>query len=167
MRRQRIRMDVNALTYKLSILTDYELGYLAGLIDGEGYIVMQIVNKNKRPSFGSTVGICNTDERIHAWLENKIGGVTKWDPGCPSPTKPNGKVKYMGRWVAHGRACLAVVSKVSPLLIIKRDKAECIVRYYASISKKRTWISDEEFSRRSGIYAEMCALRRKIDRVPA
>lgn len=89
--------------------------YLAGIIDGEGCIRM-----NNSPRLQVT----STDPRLMNWLHTRLRGYV-WSEDRKPPCKPI----YV--WELSARAALAVIRDVRPFLVMKRDQADIVIRYYS------------------------------------
>ena len=91
-------------------LTDVQRSYIAGIVDGEGYI-----NWARRTC--CRVGIANTNKELIDWLEKTVFGSVVYDHKM---TNPNWKQDW--RWTLEGsvksRAFLMVMY---PFLIVKRE----------------------------------------------
>ncbi len=94
---------------KIEALSDTEAAYIAGMIDGEGSIIL--TNGRLVMSMGST---CH---EIILWFHEKIGGRSYfYATGSGLGTKP------FWRWhLSKVRAAAALVKKIRPWMIIKRD----------------------------------------------
>lgn len=88
------------------------VGYIAGLIDGEGTIM-------NKPYFRS-VTIVNTDAALIEWL-GRIGGSVQWRT---KQAKDGIKRKPLGAWsVCDALGMHRLLVAIEPHLIIKRERA--------------------------------------------
>jgi hypothetical protein len=94
-----------------------ELGYLVGLLDGEGSFVV-------RRGVASVV-IYNTSTALMGWLSDRIGGHVGGSPDR------RGRTPCYAWAVTAQRDVQALCHAVLPLLIVKRDAAE---RVYAHVT---------------------------------
>lgn len=93
-----------------------KLGYLAGLLDGEGSI--QIRSKHSGRSVACKIAIYSTTRGVMDWLLAEIGGVVLWDE---ARMKRRGW-KPIGAWCLYrARDVSAVLEAIAPLLIVKAD----------------------------------------------
>src|SRR6516165_10827668 len=104
----------------------YEMGYFAGLLDGEGSI--SLVRSHAKRTRGRyvypLVRIANTDPAVMTWLTTKIGmGVRSHQQ------RHDGRKDVMHFAWACGDA-IAILRWIAPLLIIKRDRAELVLDLY-------------------------------------
>ena len=65
-------VKLNLYTQIYSSLPDIELGYIAGIIDGEGCITVKCAGKNNSMRVILSIGSC--DFELIEWLKNRIGG---------------------------------------------------------------------------------------------
>lgn len=107
----------------LGHLTDIERGYIAGLFDGEGSIV--ILRAERLPPYatawGFSVTITNTDPRVIEWLLLKLPGSTYSINATPGF---NRKPAYT--WRLHLVRGVIFCREIAHLLIVKRAEAELV-----------------------------------------
>jgi hypothetical protein len=123
-------------------LTEAEKGYLAGIIDGEGCILMNR-EKGKKGDYiyRVFVTIANTSMKLHEWLEEKLPGrgyVRQAYPGEKrSPTSHPERWKTSYNWTISGsRVAIVLLREIAPYLIIKREQAELLVNGYVHLSSE-------------------------------
>jgi hypothetical protein len=108
--------------------TESTLGYLAGILDGEGTITL---HRGARKQVFITIS--NTDTKLMSWLKT-IGGSVQ-----------NRKISKLGTkvcfvWKVVGRADVeAFLRAVYPYMRIKKDKALLAIRTLVSYRKQREW----------------------------
>jgi hypothetical protein len=101
----------------LTVPTDRaRLGYIAGLVDGEGTIsVLQRGSRRPRAS----VSISNTDTQLMEWLA-QLGGHVYWERKAHARG-----YKRRAVWtVAQALGCSRLLVAIEPYLVIKRSKAQ-------------------------------------------
>lgn len=96
-----------------------EAAYLAGIIDGEGTILVYPRPPSSRLSV--RVVVVNTDEPLMDWLET-LGGNRNWK--TTRPTNYSDHPKPCWSWVVNGMNAVAILKQVLPYMIIKKAKAE-------------------------------------------
>lgn len=101
----------------VSVPTGADLGYLAGLFDGEGNLQMR---HKRRGSLACKIAIYSTTAGVMDWLTEHVGGAVQWD---------RARMKRRG-WLPIGAWCVYRVQDVAvlltamlPLLIVKRAAA--------------------------------------------
>ena len=118
-------------------MTETELGYIAGIIDGEGtiYISRRIPKDNHHRTVihRAFVIIVNTNLELLSWITAKIGqgSISKHNGSPALQTKPCFK------YVICGPAAAKLLSDILPMLIVKRKRAEIAIRLHL----EGTWIS--------------------------
>jgi len=135
-------------------------GWLGGIIDGEGYIVLNSRQQTKRrernlvPMFG----IVNTDELLITTVESlltELGvGYYRNDRAATSKWK-----KTMRIVVAGAKRCSKFLTAVQPYLISKKNHAELVLEFIESRLSKNRLLPYSE--RELEIYA---ALKRRTQR---
>jgi len=102
-----------------------ELGYIAGLLDGEGHITWNIRKRHGKIDKQPHIGISNTNPEVLRYLES-IGGKVSWrSEKIGTFMGVTKKLCAFGTWQIDGTLNIIVFLKaVLPSLIIKREKAE-------------------------------------------
>jgi len=109
-------------------LSNEELAYWAGFVDGEGSI--KIIKR--RPGRGATnpsyipyLAIINTNKAIIEELKRVFETGTIWHK---KPSKPNHRDAY--GWYVSAKKCVEILKKLLPYLKIKKPQAETLIEYY-------------------------------------
>jgi hypothetical protein len=101
-----------------SDVSEKELAYFAGILDGEGYICTD-------SSRGISIQVVNTDHNLVLWLRTKFGG---------SLTEREGELPHHKRqyhWtLTRKEKVIRILSLVSDLLIVKKEKADYLLDLY-------------------------------------
>lgn len=103
------------------------LGYLAGIVDGEGHIGITCsfdpkgsVNKSHAPR----LVIINTDLRLMSWLVELFDGAIS---ATENKRNPQYKTRYS--WQIHGNRCEALLQALRPYLRLKGEQADVVLRF--------------------------------------
>ena len=114
-------------------LTQAEVGYLAGLLDGEGCIsVLRVRSRRERlkgrvvTHYAIQIRIGNTFPRLLDWIAEKVGGrvyAIRW--------KARGNRKPCWHWYIGGKAAKPFLELVRPYLIVKAKQADVAMRFLA------------------------------------
>lgn len=105
--------------------------YLAGLIDGEGYV---FINYNKKTNnYVSGIYIKNTDKKMLEFVVKHLGGKIK----SLKADKPNHKDSYV--WWCFGRKAYALLEKTMPYLITKCEQAKLLGMFVKTFEDKQTY----------------------------
>ena len=104
-------------------MTETELAYIAGIIDGEGSICLTI----RRYPGGGTVSLIAcvgmTDPRVPKLLHEKFGGALF----LRKPTSIKWKPAWA--WSLTGDKALSFIEVIYPYLIIKREQADIAIAF--------------------------------------
>jgi hypothetical protein len=98
-------------------MTNEQLAYAAGIIDGEGCIR---ANKQKgKVSPVLRIHVTNTDERLVELLKGWFGGYI-WKE--TKQYMPNAKIRFV--WEVSAKRAEVVLRSIIPYLVLKKERAE-------------------------------------------
>lgn len=101
-------------------MTERELAYIAGIIDGEGSIsIERRTTRRKYPVYSVTVTIVNTNVRLISWLHDRIGGCL-----ISKSVDPNRNHKAQFQIQLRHLAAEALLNSVREYLIVKGEQAD-------------------------------------------
>jgi hypothetical protein len=109
-------------------ITPTDLGYLAGIIDGEGCISLATRGAKY---ITPTVQVTNTDKRLVLWLADHCGGAIY---GPHHDGRPTRKPTWL--WTVAGQKARTVIEAVRTLLILKREQADLVLAAYAANGRR-------------------------------
>lgn len=121
---------------------DIVLAYTAGLIDGEGSIM---IIKTASPStlrkhtFILKVVIANTNRQLVDWVKLHFGG----DISCQIPKKIVEKPIFY--WRVTAKQAYNFLLQIEPYLIIKNNQAKLALEFQKDRGKGKTKLSDNEW----------------------
>ena len=104
------------------------LGYLAGLIDGEGTIGIKTQfarGSSKNPSHSIVVSVVNTDARLMLWLGEVVGGRV-YGPRADKRNTARGH-KPRWDWTIFGGNAERLLIAIRPYLVIKGEQADLAI----------------------------------------
>lgn len=133
--------------------------YLAGLIDGEGYIHIAMNTRIGRSiQYRPTISISNTNFEVLEILKLQLGGhlVTF------QPKNPNSKLAYRLTW--QHAAALPILQAVLPFLIIKKSQGMVLAQYiyYLKGIRQRYWRKIEGKKGRAHLCSSDLQLRHRF-----
>ena len=99
--------------------TDFEIGYLAGMIDGEGTIYIQYRMQGNCKNYFPRFQICNTNMNVMHWIKEKFGGILLHRKRSIN----NPKWKDSAEWYTNRGSLDKLLPLLIPHLIIKREHA--------------------------------------------
>ena len=129
-----------------------ELAYIAGIVDGEGYIGISADHRKRnpgRPCWRLRVAVTNTNEWLVQYLKFSIGGgvITLKNSKNPKPCY---------QWeIKHGKAA-DFLKLILPYLQLKRPQAEIAIKFQASVTKSTRKLTEGQLAVRE---AEMLLLK--------
>jgi hypothetical protein len=140
-------------------MKDTDLAYIAGLVDGEGYIgFLKKKVQGWNPNHRIRVVITNTDVGIVRWLFDSIPGSTVF-------FQDHCRKKRIYRWNIQGTKAYEFLRVILPYLRIKKAQAELAIRFietrtlYVFDKTGRKWgekrIPETEIAMRENLYLEM------------
>jgi hypothetical protein len=129
------------------IQPDYVLPYLAGIVDGEGFIG---INKKGNGNYVPRVYVAMTNIEPINLLKARFGGVVY------TSRTASGRVLYRWQLVRFNEIkefCLTITQ----YLIVKKTQASIVLDYVDTppIPLHRPRTTDQELSRRSNLYAKI------------
>lgn len=144
--------------------SETELAYIAGIIDGEGYLGMSKnrtkKQRQKSPKYQTEICVVNTNYALIEWLQIRIGGLIntrkKYDEAW--------KVAY--RWRIQESNHSEFLQAIYPYLVIKRQQAQLIIEYWIKKVKQyregRRWeMSNDELNMRESYFQKLKDLNAK------
>ena len=132
-------------------LTEFELGYLAGFIDGEGALLINkrehIGHKGKRyVGYSAYIDIGNTNKECLEWIKSKLNITSSiYENQCSG----NRKKAYRLR-ISYKQA-KPLVEKLVERLIVKKNIANVFLDYEKADNKELLWESAKLLNKR-GIF---------------
>lgn len=104
------------------------LGWIAGILDGEGWFT---INKDSRGDWYSIrVGVGNTDEKMIDVLYSLVGGGKHKLKQKQDKRFPKTKLKQQYSWYLDGCGQVSsLLSVVYPYLVTKKERARLIIEY--------------------------------------
>jgi len=111
-----------------------DLAYMAGIVDGEGFIGIDSCckRKNKPSAYQLRVGVVNTNRELLEWIkENFEGSVSSRG----KPTSIKHKQSY--QWRVEAKKAGKLLRLIRPYLIIKREQANIGLEFRATYEKMK------------------------------
>ncbi|MFH0829748.1 MAG: hypothetical protein V1887_01135 [Candidatus Aenigmatarchaeota archaeon] len=123
------------------ILSDFEKGWLCGLIDGEGTLTLHMIRTEKSVGYHPRLMIGNTNKELVYKIASVVGS------GHISFNKRQGKYKPMWMYELSSRPLLKLLPQIAGSLVVKREQA-IVVQRVLEINKdhyggRRTLLSAE------------------------
>jgi hypothetical protein len=116
----------------MKIVEPTTLAYLAGMIDGDGYISITRGMHKGRLYFGPQVGIAGTRREPHDLASSIWGGKVS----CYEPKNSSHRSQY--QWSRVGQMAVVVIQSIVPYLLIKRGHAEFVLDFWDFLEAGKT-----------------------------
>ncbi len=131
-------------------MTEIEKAYIAGIIDGEGSIMLQRFHTNQYPA--PCVSIASTTIELLTWLKDTIGYGVIIKKKNYNPEKH--KLSYS--FVIKQNNAIKLLEDIYPYLIIesKRKRAEMIITQYKALTPRNGRYTDEQLAKKELFYEE-------------
>ncbi len=131
-------------------MTEIEKAYIAGIIDGEGSIMLQRFHTNQYPA--PCVSIASTTIELLTWLKDTIGYGVIIKKKNYNPEKH--KLSYS--FVIKQNNAIKLLEDIYPYLIIesKRKRAEMIITQYKALTPRNGRYTDEQLAKKESFYEE-------------
>jgi hypothetical protein len=103
-------------------LTDLEIGYLAGLFDGEGCVGYYKRSAHGTPYHSASLHICLTDQIVTDWIMDRVGygKVSR----C---LKPDGRRTAYSWQLCNRHQIREVLEVIRPLLLVKATQVDVLL----------------------------------------
>ena len=138
--------------------TEAEIAYLAGIIDGEGSIYIQMRKRTDAIDYFPRFQIVNTDKKLMDWIHNKFGGnlFTK------NRIKHNPKWRTQYEWFTTRKLMDELLELVIPFLICKKEHAKIMLEFRKSFREKPSFrISEEVLAFRNNCLHQLKVLNKR------
>lgn len=142
------------------------LAYLAGMIDGDGYITITRSVRSGKEYFGAQIGIAGTRPEPHQLAASLWGGVVS----RYEPANPNHRAQY--QWQRMGASAVGAIQAIYPYLLIKKEHAELALELHDYVCEARSedpfpWFGPnfDPLIRMRAMRDEMIALNQSRNRV--
>lgn len=136
-------------------MTDTEKAYIAGIIDGEGSIMLIKFHSNQFPS--PCITISSATIELLEWIKQKVCAGTIKGKKNYKPEKHKNSFTYE---IKYNKAII-LLKNICPYLIIeaKRKKAELILKYYKILTPRNGKYSPEQLIAKENFYQEFMNIK--------
>lgn len=143
----------------MAVMSKLQSAYLAGLIDGEGYIGIMMNRRGNKKNFHSAkdyiytpvLKVCMTDKDTIEWLYRSFGGTFE-------TRKAHHNAKESYGWMCRKALVGKFLRYLYPYLRVKKKQAEIIFRF--PIGKPGILLSKEIWDKRDKLYEEIRTLNK-------
>ncbi|MGL5379999.1 LAGLIDADG family homing endonuclease [Clostridium sp.] len=136
-------------------MTEVEKAYIAGIIDGEGSIMLQKFHKNEFPS--PCVSVASTTLELLNWLKEKIGGGKIIRKKNYNPDKHSDCYSYFLKY----NEAINLIQEIYPYLIIesKKRRANLILEKYKAVTPRNGRYSEELLKAKNKFYEDFISIK--------
>jgi hypothetical protein len=125
----------------MGIMSKLTASYLAGFIDGEGYISLKPNVVNNKKYFTPVIKISNTNQEIIQWIKDSFGG---WIEKRVDKFNIN-KDSYC--WTLTGKNLKPFLLKIFPYLRIKKEQCKIVLEKINNKESTNKYLPYKQISR--------------------
>lgn len=138
--------------------TDTQIAYLAGIIDGEGTIYVQVRKRGECFDYFPRFQVVNTDRGLMEWIHSTFGGILVQK----DRSKHSKKWRLQYQWFTSRGVMDDLLKKVIPYLICKKPHALAMLEFRKTFwNKKSHKVSEETLSIRTEIFHRLKSLNKR------
>lgn len=116
--------------HKIEQMTDVQIAYFAGLLDGEGCVrVGKFKNSAGALRYRAYIVVAMTDIRPINWLVEIVGGKCYVDKKA---RRGNSKVCFC--WTLNAKQGAAILKRALPLLLVKQEQANNFLAFVETLA---------------------------------
>lgn len=108
-------------------VTSAEIGYLAGLLDGEGSILIARQKQGSRLYYSVQLKVFNTHRGVMDWVQSRCGGAVYERVQGGVNRQQNRRAMFT--WHLYGRHAAPLLRALRPLLIVKARQADVALEF--------------------------------------
>ena len=135
-------------------MTELEIAYLAGIIDGEGSIMLLKYHNSENPS--PCISISSTDIELVEWVKERIGS------GRINKKKNYNINKHKDSYTysVYYNTAIDILSKIEPYLVIMKKKlrAKFIIDNYKNVTIRNGRYNESQKIAKDQFYIDFMAL---------
>lgn len=130
-----------------------QLAYLAGIIDGEGSIAIEVQSKSIRWNrkcdyYSLRLLVINTNLPLLNWIQENFGGTIRQRPDIE-----NRRRCY--RWNIFSHNAAEILKECQPYMIVKKPHTEIFIKFAETMSKSNSRLSEELLEYRKDLYNQL------------
>lgn len=136
-------------------MTETEKAYIAGIIDGEGSIMLIRFHSNQLPS--PCISISSATIELLEWIKTKVNAGSIKNKKNYKPNKHKDSFTYELKY----NKAFDLLNDIYPYLIIKakKKKAELILNTYKIITSRNGRYSPEQIEAKENFYKEFMSIK--------
>lgn len=132
-----------------------KLAYLAGIIDGEGSIMIwkSEIDPKRRGQFNLRINVSSTDKCLMDWLVDNFGNKYRESKSPSRMAKPHWKKQYI--WEVNRPNILNILKDIYEFLVIKKERCKIAIEFRNTFAKRERYLSKETFEIRLNLYKQI------------
>ena len=136
-------------------MTETEKAYIAGIIDGEGSIMLQRIHKNEFTS--PCVSVASTSLELLNWLKKTIGKGMIISKKNYNPEVHKDCYSY----VLRRNDAIKLIDEICPYLVIdsKKKRAKLIIEKYKALTPRNGRYTSEMIKAKEDFYNEFISIK--------
>lgn len=139
-------------------MTEAQLGWIGGIMDGEGYIGLRREHQRSHDYYSPLVTVTNTRLLMLTHLRQ----LTKLGLTSQSTHRPNFKHRQGFVWALRVKEQKELLPIILPYLVVKREQAELLIEYLnLPLGHNTHGVSNDLASTRAAIFSELAELNHK------
>ncbi|MCK5608870.1 hypothetical protein KAR91_43760 [Candidatus Pacearchaeota archaeon] len=129
--------------------------YLAGIIDGEGCISINLYNK-QASKYNLRVRVDNTSKELIFWIAENFGGKVRFQKSY------HRNYRDIWRWEINYKNLEKLIKKILPYLIIKKEQAKLALKYRKTVNYRgKRCVPEKILEQRKELYLLMKQLNKR------
>lgn len=117
--------------------------YAAGIIDGEGCLIISRSNRDSYFNYYGRIHVKNTDTRLMKWLVDNFGG----NIHVHKPKSVKHSVAYSWYFAGNAKSKELFLLAIMPYLIVKKEQAKVLVDFHRLSDQKCPDIREQLYQR--------------------
>jgi hypothetical protein len=142
-------------------ITIADLAYTAGIIDGEGSIMVKRSKENRpgRPTreYRIVVSVGNTNRLLLEWL------LVRWEGSIKPYIRKIPNCKPVYTWTLSAKSAVMFLKLIKDFLVIKKDQAELALIFQTTVKSGGSWsrLTPETLQTREDCFNKMAILNKR------
>lgn len=132
--------------------TTEELAWLAGFVDGEGYVGLPQYGSSTKTThykYSPRLSIGNTNKKVIEYIVNKFGG-TIYEQKCKKK-----QYKKVWCWRLYSKKAAYILKLIYPYLKVKKENADIIFEFIKLLQISTKSMPEEIAEKRYALYLSM------------
>jgi hypothetical protein len=122
--------------------------YLAGIVDGEGCLIISRSNRGSYMNYYGRIHVKNTDYRLIQWLLDNFGGNVH--ESIPTDPKRHA-IAYSWYFSGDAHDKEVLLLALMPYLIVKKEQAKVLIEFFRMSGEKNPAKREELYQRNAAL----------------